>query len=173
MNIFVLDRDPSRAAEYHCDKHVVKMVLEAAQLLSDVHRFYDPGTTLSIYRPLASHRRHPCAVWARTNGANYAWLLSLAVALGTEFELRYEKKHKSQELVEGPLRILPKMLTLDTLRTPFVQAMPDEYKCKDVVLAYRRYYAFEKMRFAKWERGGRTAPIWLADALKGSGSWNN
>ena len=33
MNIFLLDFDPRKAAQYHADKHVVKMLLEACQLL--------------------------------------------------------------------------------------------------------------------------------------------
>jgi hypothetical protein len=33
MNIFVLSRCPRAAARLHCDKHVVKMILETAQLL--------------------------------------------------------------------------------------------------------------------------------------------
>ena len=33
MNIFFLDWDTEKCAKYHCDKHVVKMILETAQLL--------------------------------------------------------------------------------------------------------------------------------------------
>jgi hypothetical protein len=32
MNIFYLDEDPKICAQYHCDKHVVKMIIEYAQL---------------------------------------------------------------------------------------------------------------------------------------------
>ena len=32
MNVFYLDRDPVKAANDHCDKHCVKMILEYAQL---------------------------------------------------------------------------------------------------------------------------------------------
>lgn len=38
MNIFFLDKNPARAAEYHGDKHVVKMILETAQMLSTIVR---------------------------------------------------------------------------------------------------------------------------------------
>lgn len=41
MNIFVLDPTPYAAAEQHCDKHVVKMILEYGQMLSTAHRLYD------------------------------------------------------------------------------------------------------------------------------------
>ena len=33
MNIFVLDYNPQVAADYHCAKHFVKMILESAQML--------------------------------------------------------------------------------------------------------------------------------------------
>ena len=39
------------------------------------------------------------------------------------------------------------------------QCMPDEYKDKDYVVAYRRYYVGEKKYFAKWEKG-RSQPNW-------------
>lgn len=41
MNIFVLDRDPKVAAQMHLDRHVVKMIIEYAQLLSTAHRLRD------------------------------------------------------------------------------------------------------------------------------------
>jgi hypothetical protein len=33
MNIFFLDKNPQKAAEYLCDKHVPKMLLESSQML--------------------------------------------------------------------------------------------------------------------------------------------
>ncbi len=41
MNIFALDIDPRLAAQAHLDRHVVKMILEYAQLLSTAHRLLD------------------------------------------------------------------------------------------------------------------------------------
>jgi len=41
VNIFYLDKNPKIAAEMHCDKHVVKMITETAQLLSTAHRILD------------------------------------------------------------------------------------------------------------------------------------
>ena len=37
MNIFFLDTDVKKCAEYHVDKHVVKMILETCQLLYTAH----------------------------------------------------------------------------------------------------------------------------------------
>ena len=41
MNIFVLNKDPVLAAQEQCDKHVVKMIVESAQMLSTAHRMLD------------------------------------------------------------------------------------------------------------------------------------
>jgi len=41
MNIFYLDKDPIKAAEMSCDKHVCKMIIESAQMLSTAHRIID------------------------------------------------------------------------------------------------------------------------------------
>lgn len=41
MNIFALDNDPKLAAQMHLDKHIVKMPIEYAQLLSTAHRLLD------------------------------------------------------------------------------------------------------------------------------------
>lgn len=53
MNIFVLHDEPSLAARDHCDKHVVKMVLEYAQLMSTAHRVLDGfGTIVEWEEPV-------------------------------------------------------------------------------------------------------------------------
>ena len=41
MNIFYLSTNTDECARYHCDKHVVKMILETAQMLSTAHRVLD------------------------------------------------------------------------------------------------------------------------------------
>jgi len=42
VNIFYLDHDPVFAARAHCDRHVVKMILETAQLLSSAWHVLNP-----------------------------------------------------------------------------------------------------------------------------------
>ena len=58
MNIFVLHQNPQTAAEMMCDKHVVKMILETAQMMCTVVASYDHDTP---YRP--THSKHPCTIW--------------------------------------------------------------------------------------------------------------
>ena len=70
MNIFYIDTCPVKAAQMQCDKHVVKMVLESAQMLCTAHHsFWQHDVP---YKP--THRNHPSAVWARSNSKHYDWL---------------------------------------------------------------------------------------------------
>ena len=52
MNIFYLDKRPDDAAEMHCDKHCVKMILEYAQMLSTAHRVLDEIMPIQTYTKL-------------------------------------------------------------------------------------------------------------------------
>ena len=174
MNIFVLDRDPQRAARYHCDRHVVKMPLETAQLLSTALWCLTPGRAPmwqkqgSIYRP--THRRHPCVLWTVHCLANFRWLTRLGVALLAEYSYRYGKRHGSggvigfaAEFAQAPL--LPVRSWAPARRvTPFAQAMPEQYRRDDAVAAYRAYYLGEKASFASWTR--RRTPCWYATGLR-------
>lgn len=153
MNIFVLDKNPLRAAQYHCDKHVSKMTLETAQMMSTVHHQY--GTPDVPYRP--THKHHPCVVWAATNRSNFIWLATLGACLANEFWHRRGKRHKSSEVIQK-LKAPPDQMP-DGIMTDFALAMPDTYKTDDAVESYRRFYLGEKSRFAEW-KWGRKSPLW-------------
>ena len=91
MNIFYLDEDTEICAQYHCDKHVVKMILEYAQILCTV--LHELGQE-APYRP--THRNHPCTVWARESLDNWIWLRALCQALNQECELLASKETSFQ-----------------------------------------------------------------------------
>lgn len=163
MNIFVLDENPMLAARYHCDRHVVKMILESVQLISTAYRFYgiDVG-----YK--STHTNHPCARWVRESVENYYWLVNLLTELHSEWLIRFKhpktKLHKSWELFL--LEIVPREIDfLNKLPkiacTSFVQAMPGQYKHRDVVQAYRDYYIGEKAYMATWKK---EQPYWWPNA---------
>lgn len=147
MNIFVLDKNPYEAARLHLDKHVVKMPLETAQILSTICGH--------PYRP--THKNHPCTVWARQSKGNYHWLVELGFALCKEYSLRYSKRHKCKDVIEL-LKHAPDFIP-DGERTPFAQAMPDDCKQEDAVLAYRAYYRKHKKHIASWKN--RDVPEWM------------
>ena len=178
MNIFYLDHSPKLAAEYHCDPHVVKMILEVAQLLSTAHRVID-GTkfvsssgrkkttwvhpTLDSVLYKATHVNHPSAVWCRETSENYSWTYSLFKELCREYTFRFGKVHATDQKLSNVLSTLPANITVGGL-TPIAQAMPDYCKDSDPVQAYRDYYAIDKQRLLRYTK--RTMPQWLKDSLQ-------
>ena len=161
MNIFVLDADPVRAAQYQHDRHVVKMVLESAQILCTVAHIY--GQTFpGQYK--ATHPRHPCVIWAGANATNTRWLCEHALALAEEYTFRYEREHASELVIQAAKRALTGVLP-PLPATPFVQAMPTQYHRDDPVLAYRAYYIGEKIANARWTR--RAVPVWITEKKEG------
>lgn len=152
MNIFVLDMNVEKCAEYHNDSHVRKMIIESTQLLSNAHwAVNDSG----IYKK--AFFNHPCSIWARESIQNYLWLCQLAHALCKEFEYRYDKVHACHEKIHWLMDNIP--LLPDIGMTPFVQAMPEYCRCENAVDAYRKYYQEEKKHLAKWKN--RDIPYWI------------
>jgi hypothetical protein len=144
MNIFILDDNPIKAAQYLFDKYVVKMALETAQILSTING--------GPYRP--THANHPCVKWAGECIENYLWTFAHGVAICNEYTYRYGKIHKSEEVIRS---LATPLINIKEGRTDFVQCMPDEYKQKDPIEAYRIYYK-TKTSFAKWTK--REKPEW-------------
>jgi len=169
MNIFVLDLNPEKCAQYHCDKHVVKMILESTQLLSTTHHLY-PGEKYEyikdlLYKP--THENHPCTKWVREDLKNYSWLLQLLHYLHYEYLFRYGKLHKSRSLFRILSQNLPNLP--DENLTPFAQAMPEQYKSENPVQSYRDYYINEKRDICKWYN---QIPEWWEDKNnKDMGIW--
>ena len=163
MNIFVLHTNPAIAAQMLCDKHVSKMILETALMLSTVAVSLGHENPC-LYKPV--HRKHPCTLWAGESYWNWKWLCVHGLSMADEFEYRYNNRHKSGEVIRfiydnklGPTN--RQWHKIWQRKTPYAQAMPQEYKNKDAVVAYRNYYLGEKERFAKWTR--RTPPEWWKD----------
>lgn len=141
MNIFALDLDPITAARMHLDKHIVKMPLESAQMLSTLNAPNAP------YKP--THKNHPCTLWAGATTGNYDWLVQLGMALCNEYTYRYGKVHKCQAVIEL-LRLAPASVPMGPL-TAFALAMPDECKQEDAVLSYQKYYRDHKRSIGAWK----------------------
>ena len=175
MNIFYISADPIQAAQWMVDKHVVKMILESAQLLSTAHRVLDgkewvdsssgrrikrwelgDGREHVMYK--ATHINHPSAVWCRQSVENYLWLVEHFHALLDEYTYRYNKRHKCHDMLYT-LQSPPLQLKAWDA-TPMICAMPDEYQTStDPVENYRNYYRVGKVNLHKWT--GRPAPDWI------------
>jgi hypothetical protein len=145
MNIFYLAHNPSDCAQLHCDKHVVKMILETAQLLSTAH--HELGST-GPYK--VTHRNHPSAVWVRSGIKQYQWTYKLLKALSEEYTERYSKVHLTWEKCSQALLEPPEGIP-DIAWSEPPQCMPDVCKHKSTVIAYRRYYTHKAKDWS--ERG--------------------
>ena len=181
MNIFYLHNDTTKCAELHNDKHVVKMILEYAQLLSTAHRFIDGVPSIDrgtrtgrqrtsyilsdsrddvLYR--ATHINHPSAIWVRHSYENYEWLYKLFIAVLNEYTHRYGRIHATARLVNvlyTPPTHIPKGVGF-TEPTP---AMPDEYKVSgNSIRSYINYYVGAKKHLASWKK--RQTPEWFTYA---------
>lgn len=148
VNIFYLSNDAVEAAKWHLDRHVVKMILESAQLLSTAHRILDNCQDPILYR--ITHKNHPSAVWVRKSVHNYNWLYELFIALCDEYTRRYGKIHLTDTKLRYVLNTPPKNIPNVPFTQP-TQAMPNEYKHEDSVIAYRQYYIHAKNKFATWK----------------------
>ena len=139
MNIFYLDEDPEVAAIVQYNKHVVKMILESAQMLCTAHRYY--GNDDVPYK--TAHLNHPSTIWVRQNTKHYFWLYKHMLALGEEYTHRYGKIHMSITKCKEPLQLAPINMPTYKFEQP-PQCMPDEFKSDCAINAYWAYYIGEK-----------------------------
>ncbi|MFX0212334.1 MAG: hypothetical protein ACFFDT_40550 [Candidatus Hodarchaeota archaeon] len=156
MNIFYLSTDPNIAAQMHCDLHVIKMTLETAQLLSTAHWVLDPQFTDQLYTKAQNqgekiiyrktHVNHPCAIWVRENSHNYGWTSRLGLELLKEYSYRFEKIHATTPVLDWLSKNYPPSIKDSIKGTPPPQAMNEEYKHNNPIIAYRKYYFHEKYR---------------------------
>lgn len=158
MNIFFLDNDINLSAQYHCDKHVVKMIIEYAQLLSTTHRIIDNITDDDLLYK-TTHTKHPSAIWTMQSIENYNYLYSLFIALCNEYTHRYGKVHLSFTKLATRLKNPP----INIPQTNFINpplVMPSEYHCDDYIKAYRDYY---KSKNFVLSYKNRQTPDWLSN----------
>lgn len=164
MNIFVTSKSPLTCAQEHCNVHVVKMILETAQLLSTAHVELD-GTQVA-YK--ATHKNHPSALWVRKERSNYLWAFDLFDALLDEYTYRTGKVHKSTDFREILSRPPENISERFGCLTHFPKAMPDEFKQKCVETSYQDYL---NAKFAEWrsrerpmkvEWTNRPKPVWVS-----------
>ena len=161
MNIFFIDEDPVKAAYHQTDKHVVKMTLESAQLLSTCRRYYGDSSSC-LYK--STHINHPSNLWVRESLDNYLWLCHHFKALCDEYTFRYYKTHKCMQLLfkfGEPLEGIPNIGL-----TPIKLAMPEQYKVDDPIQSYRNYYLAEKIQNKYWtNRKKADLDNWLSSQL--------
>lgn len=163
MNLFILSKDPKQIALWMTDKHIIKIILEAVQMLSCAYQLICPDENHDgLYK--ISHKNHPVSIWVRESRENFLWTLELLDAMHTEWRHRFNhpetKFHKSYILAMHLKSRCPESsLFQKSGLTPFALAMPDEYKMVCPFESYRNYYQSpEKQRIASWKN--RELPEW-------------
>lgn len=193
MNIFILHWKQRKAARWHVDKHVIKMLLETCQLLYTAHwvLFYpqlrDCKSPIALSKTQKQlevpeymwsapqcetsqepgyrpcHVSHPCAKWTRVCSGNYLWLAKLGLELAREFRFRFKKEHSCEKHINWLFENLPLNIRMFP-RRKFAIAMADEFKnSKDPIVCYRNYYKISKAERGLIKYTGREVPHWLRD----------
>lgn len=182
----MVDHDPVISAQMQCNKHVVKMILELAQMLSTAHRVLDGSVSIGqtktgrkrkVYKHpnpqkdailyQATHINHPCSIWVRDGKEHYQWAYDHFCGLCDEYSFRYGKIHKTDYLLREMLQSIPVNMPETSIYYPL--AMPDEFinhskyvkEQKEAVKCYREYY-ISKQHYFKMEWTNRQKPEWFA-----------
>ena len=189
MNLFLLNIGTQECVIDLCDKHIVKMILETAQILYSVWhvRAGLPNDktldTVPAYRK--THVNHPTCVWARHSSYHYEWTCMYGIIMCKEYTHRYGKIHKTQYhlerlyswgfppkcLPEPPIKKKSKVWIKATSGIPAVfdyfplcmdedSYVIDETGQYNAVLSYQRYYQTKQDKFNMvWKNTER--PSWF------------
>jgi hypothetical protein len=157
------------------------MIVESAQMLSTAHRMLDgrmvkrpsksgktwvkyylhPNEHMETNLYKAVHFGHPCTVWTMESNMNYKWHYEHFKALLQEYTYRYNKVHKSSELLPI-LKKIPVNIPKTSNLTPFKLAMGSNPECmlENPVESYRAFYQTKQKRFKMvWSK--RSVPNWF------------
>jgi hypothetical protein len=162
MNIFAIDLNPCICASYHTDKHIVKMPLETAQMLSFVYyhnEIWNKPIPELLMNFSKGHDKHPCSLWIRESMENFIWTCELGISLVEEYRFRYNstKHQRCLDIFNWCLENRPNLPSIGL--TPFALAMPDTFKTIGEIGSYRNYYKIGKTDFHKWTN--REKPVWI------------
>ena len=171
MNRFVTNVDPVIAAQDQCDKHLRKMIIEEAQMLSTaLHDNYPQFYREDLYKPV--HQRHPCTLWVGESCSNWLWGWHHFRAMAKEYEHRFGSQHLTATKLLGVFNEIRNRLDFvkswsNVLHTEHPQCFGNwhhksENEGNFPVLAYQSYirdYKPTVMRKMEWTR--RTPPRWF------------
>ena len=175
MNIFVVDTNPINAARLLPDRHVTKMILESAQMVSIVFspHYWDIGEVMKkdgtpFNTVKGAFKNHPCTKWAGESTANCAWLIQHALGLCDEFNVRYKKQHGLTKSLFNCKKLFHRetgdIITEYNQVTGFARAMPDEWKTDNTISdveAYRQYVNSKPWVYDNYLRLPERRPNWI------------
>ena len=157
MNIFYINEDPNIAAQELADDHIRKMQIESAQMCCTAH--WMTGSEAPYKK---AHFNHPSTKWVRQSIHHYRWLVKHGLEVCSEFTKRYGKSHKTQNVLEWCRINEPNIPDNGFVEPP--QCMPDEFKRKDTVEAYKIFYIEDKIKIKKlsWKKLNNK-PEWIKE----------
>jgi hypothetical protein len=168
VNFFYLDTNPKKCAEYYCNKHVLKIPIEIAQILSKIHHELQSGINYeSIYKnSLVVKNTLGPYIWAIESLENYLWTCNLGIELINEFKLRYNKEsHKTEDILKFLLYNPPKLPKIGITKFRGTNRYDMfQYVSKDPVECARYNYAEMKCANDKWTK--REIPNWFPKLRK-------
>lgn len=176
MNIFFLHTNGWVMAMLHCDSHVSKMILEIAQLASNVYHHYDSHAT-KLYKK--THTRHPMSIFMCQNVHNFTLCVIRGIQIAKEYTLRFNRVHSSELMLHDMLSCPP----------DFTRASPPEYSegtafgsygpfmiplCiadrslhhTDACVAYTQYYLDKLMKIKRLRRWRKKTTLALPLAIR-------
>lgn len=173
MNIFFLSSDTKENSEFYCDKHVVKIITEIAQMLTSAAiRGNIPKSLIPLTKsgnPMkVSHPNHPMTKWVGDDRCNFLKACEIGLSLCEEYTYRYEKTHYNENTIrfyEALVREIPDLKNQD-MTIPPVCISPssrcntlDGFSNWHYINKYRAYYWMDKREFATWKN--RETPWWF------------
>lgn len=172
MNRFIIDKEPAAIAEQLCDEHIIKMILEEAQMLNTAARIHAPDFAEEAGLYKIAYKNHPCTIWVRDNHMNYRFGVRLMYAMNKEYMYRYPVKsdgkpntgHASMRHFDALIDAEKYMPNYTNFMTKHPQCFSglDHLKTDEhwPVIAYRTFYKVDKSKFASYNKG-RSMPQWM------------
>lgn len=151
MNIFILSQDPKQAAQYHCDQHIHKMILESAQMLSTAAYDWFPNLRQHLYKP--THLYHPCTQWLKESICHMSWLVILAEELNEIRKAQGCASHRSMHIINA---ISDNIIPTDHFHPKhFAEAMPSFISLRTSINTVEKYHIYYRYKHAQWLDSGR------------------
>lgn len=163
VNFFYLDKDPKKCAKYYCDKHIIKIPIEIAQILSKIH--YELKSNIDINKIYKNSSVIPITLgpylWSIESIDNYLWTCNLGIELINEYKIRYNKTiHKTEDILIFLLNNPPKLPKIGITKFKMTNKYDMfQYISDNPVICARYNYCEMKCINDKWTK--RNKPLWF------------
>lgn len=168
VNFFYLDEDPKKCAEYYCNRHILKIPIEIAQILSKIHYELNSNIDYSKIYKNASVVKNTIGpyCWIKESLHNYIWACTLGLELINEYKLRYNKtEHKTERILQFLFDNQPDLPNIGKTKFRGTNKYDMfQYISNDPIICARYNYAEMKCINDKWNKDG--PPTWFKKIKK-------